>query len=173
MYGRHSNPRPRWLIISGGLLLAFAGWYVWRGAMTFLNTQGDILAPVTSTASYFMTDQGTSPLGTLNIFATVIMKPTRVCQDFKVKVVRARIRECPKDTCNTIDLPAQGATICVYGPVPNATDWYEINVNPDDPIPMPGYMHQSVLAPPKPTARPTATLKLPTVTPGLTPTSQR
>lgn len=166
MYARQSNKFPGWLIVLAAMLLVFGGYYIWQGFMAFMATNGNIAAPVTATAFHTILEQtitSNAPGSTLDLSAgiQITLTATKVCQQFKVKVLKARIRECAKDTCNTIDLPVQGTTICVYGVSPDATDWYEINVNPTDPIPQLGYMHDSVLVPLNPTARP---LNLPTVT---------
>ncbi len=170
MYSRQSKNFPTGLIILAGMLLVFGGYYVWRGMMDFLDSSGNITAPATSTALARLTitlgAQTDEP--TVNFIAPVLATktPARPCQEFRVNVVRARVRECPKDSCNTVVLPGQGAKICVLGSVPSAPDWYEINLSPDDTIPQIGYMHNSVLDPANPTPRPTRTPKpLATVTP--------
>ncbi len=170
MYARQSNKFPGWLVVLAAMLLVFGGYYVWQGFMAFMATNGNIAAPATATAFRTFLEQtitGNTPGGTVAPGAgmPITLTATKTCQQFKVKVLKARIRECAKDTCNTLDLPAQGTTICVYGVSPDATDWYEININPTDPIPQLGYMHDSVLVPLNPTARPSPTLNLPTVTP--------
>jgi len=136
--------------------------------MSFLEANGNITAPATTAAQ--LNDTATvgaqSPIPTLD-FARIQGTRTqpRICLDFRVKVVRARIRECPKDTCNTITMPAQGARICVYGPATEDPDWYEINVDPGGPVVRTGYMHNSVVEAVNPTKRPTIT---PTFLPSVT-----
>jgi hypothetical protein len=151
------------------MLVVFGGYYVLRGFMVFVASNGDINAPVlTRTAEIgFQTATVNVILGTLDLhnLPTVAVTPTQSCMEFKVKVVKARIRECAKDTCNTIDLPVQGTSICVIGPAADDADWYQIIVDPKDPIAEIGYMHKSVLSPVNPTKTPMPTLKLSTVTP--------
>lgn len=165
-----------------GALLVFGGYYVWRGVLSWMETGGDITAPATAAASTEVARFGTSaapsnglpvgvgtpiPLDLLLVTAT----PARECYMFRVTVVRARIRECPDTSCRTIEQPSQGARICVYGPAqpdpqyPEATDWYEINLDPNDPLPRLGFMHSDVIEAISPTKRPTRTpTRLPTVT---------
>ncbi len=169
MYSRQSKNVPGWLVVVAGLLLVFGGYYIWRGVMAFFESKGDIAAPATyaSTEKQTPTESQTD-LSTIDFSqpAPVAAPTQRVCQDFRVSVIRARVRECPKDTCETISTPGQGTKICVYGPVPQAPDWYEINISPDEPMPRTGYMHSSVLDAVNPTKRPTQTFTpLPTVTP--------
>jgi hypothetical protein len=169
MYSRRSNGRAGCWAIIAGLLLVFGGYYVWRGFMTFMASNGDINAPIlTRTAEVsFQTATVNRILGTLDLhdLPTIPFTPTKACIEFKVKVVKARIRECPKETCNTIDLPVQGTSICVVGPAADDNNWYQIIVDPKDPIAEIGYMHKSVLAPANPTKTPMPPLKFPTVTP--------
>src|SRR5262249_43701192 len=56
-------------------------------------------------------------------------------------------------------------------------DWYEVNLQPEDILPLIAYMHKSVIAPLHPTPRPTQTFTalptvtdIPTVRPSITPT---
>jgi hypothetical protein len=174
MYSRQSKNVPGWVVVVAGLLLVFGGYYIWRGVVAFFESHGNITAPATYAVSAQQTPTE-DDLSTLDFSQPgPVAAPTqRVCQDFRVSVIRARVRECPKDTCGTISTPGQGTKICVYGPVPQAPDWYEINVSPDEPMPRTGYMHSSVLDAINPTKRPTPTFTpLPTVTPlpSLTPT---
>ncbi|MEP7289514.1 MAG: hypothetical protein ABI947_27510 [Chloroflexota bacterium] len=167
MYSRRANKLPGCLAVAAALLLVFGGYTIWRGFMGFMASSGNIIDPVirvTTQNNINQTATVDAKFGTLDLSnpSGPGMTPTKSCQTFKVKVVKARIRECPKDTCNTITFPAQGASICVYGIAPDATDWYQVNVDPTDPITQLGYMHESVIVPGNPTARP---LNLPTVTP--------
>src|SRR5579859_2712593 len=168
MYSRRSSS-PGWLIVCTAIFLVFGLYFVWRGIMAWVASSGGIVV-VTPTLS----EANVGRTATVNaIFGTVVVTevtpitatPSRVCQDFRVKVQKARIRDCPKDTCNTISLPGQGASICVYGVAPDAPDWYEIDVNPSDPASDIGYMSRSVLSPAHPTPTSSATLNLSTVTP--------
>jgi hypothetical protein len=158
-----------WFVVLAGVLLVFGGYYIWHGVMSFFESNGNITAPATNaviarqTASF----EAFATVPTLDLLGfNQTLAPPRVCYDFRVKPARARVRECPKDTCGTILMPAQGVKMCVFGPAPNATDWYEVNTNPDSPLPQVGYMHNSVLEPINPTKIPTKTFTpLPTITP--------
>src|SRR5262249_48854083 len=86
-------------------------------------------------------------------------------------------RDCAKDSCETVRMPVYGDTICVYGPAATDPDWYEVNLQPEDVIPLIAYMHNNVIAPVHPTPRPTQTFTalptvtdMPTVRPTITPT---
>jgi len=162
----HGNGPPRWMQVVIGVLIAVGGFTILRGVMTFIETEGTMVtAPTFTAVAQVILNRTGSPRGPTLDFTNVskvALTPTRVCQMFKVKVVKARIRDCPKETCETLSLPPQGASICVYGTAANAPDWYEINTDPADPFYRPAYMHQSVLAPENPTPKP---LKLATVTP--------
>lgn len=173
MYPRQSRTIPAWLIVVSAMLLVFGGYYIWRGLIDFFDSRGDIAAPATYAVSTLQTAtfdtfsaQGNVP--TVNVASQSLStpKPSRVCHDFRVIVIRARVRECPNETCNTVVMPGQGAQMCVYGPAQEAPEWYEVNVNPDAPVPHIGYMHNSVVEAISPTKRPTITpTPLPTITP--------
>jgi hypothetical protein len=151
------------------MLLVFGGYFLWSGLLRFLNERGDIAAPVTQQAAN-ATDRAqaafTESADQVSI-AVPTSKPTQTCLDFRVNVVKARVRECAKDTCTVLDdLYSQGQLVCVYRPAPGATDWYEINLRPDAVFPLIAYMHSSVLDAVNPTRRPTRTFTpLPTVSP--------
>lgn len=159
------NGSPRWMKAVIGVLILIGGFTILRGVMTFIETDGTMItAPTVTAVAQVILNRTGSPRGATLDFTNVSkvpLTPTRTCQLFRVKVVKARIRDCPKESCETISLPPQGTTICVYGTVAAAPDWYEINTTPDDPFYRPAYMHQSVLAAENPTPKP---LKLPTVT---------
>lgn len=166
----YSHPRKGlsvWLVVITAALLVFGGYYTWRGVLNFLDAGGNISAPVTATVSRLtsVVNDATETEGTL-VFFDATVTPKRTCIDFKVTVVRARARDCAKDTCETVRMPVYGDTICVYGVSTSDPDWYEINLQPEDILPLIAYMHKSVIAPLHPTARPTQTFTpLPTVTP--------
>jgi hypothetical protein len=151
------------------MLLVFGACYLWRGVLGFLETGGNIAAATPVPATLNTTK--TATIAPLNfVFAT--RTPAPPCQEFYVNVVRARVRQCPSETCDTIETPYQNAIICVYGVAPDAPDWYRVNLDPNEPIPRVGYMHNSVIAAVHPTKRPTPTppptltfTPLPTVTP--------
>jgi hypothetical protein len=174
MYSRQSKNIPGWLVALAGLFLVFGGYYIWRGVIAFFESNGNIAAP----ATYAVIEKQTPTLGEEDMptidFGAGAMPTERSCQDFRVSVIRARVRECPKETCATLSMPSQGTKICVYGLVLQAPDWYEINISPDEPFPRTGYMHTSVLDALNPTKTPTRTYTpLPTVSPVPSPTPSR
>ncbi len=174
MYPRSNGGGPPVaLIIVGGMLLVFGGYFVWNGLVSFMSAQGDITAPVTQQANALIAQtQAIQAIPSPIVFPSAT--PPRICLDFRVSVVKARVRDCPKDSCTAHDtLYSQGALMCVYGPAPGATDWYEVNLRPTGSFPQIGYMSSSVLYAVNPTHRPTMTFTpLPTVTPvPITPTT--
>jgi len=154
------------LVAFAAILVVFSGYYIWRGVLNFLDSGGNIAAPVTATVSRLtsVVNEASATEGTL-VFFDPTSTPKRACIDFKVTVVRARARDCAKDSCETVRMPVYGDTICVYGPSATDPDWYEVNLQPEDVMPLIAYMHKSVIAPVHPTPRPTQTFTaLPTVT---------
>jgi hypothetical protein len=173
MYTRPTRKFPAWLVVALAMLLIFGACYLWRGLLGFFETGGNIAAatPVPSTLNTTMTIT-VAPLN--YVFAS--RTPAPPCQEFFVNVIRARVRECPSETCDTLETPNQNAIICVYGVAPDAPDWYRVNLDPNEPIPRIGYMHNSVIDAVHPTKRPTQT-PLPTLTftplPTITPVPNR
>ncbi len=171
MYPRTTTRTPFWLLISGAALLVFGGYALYIGVTSFLAQSGNIGAPLTATVQ----NKAQQTELALQLSVTeAISVPTRLptntpippCMDFRVNVVKAKVRECAKDTCPTLELMyAQNAVVCVFGGAPAATDWYTVNVRPDSLYPELAYMHSSVLDAIHPTPRPTRTATaLPTVT---------
>jgi hypothetical protein len=162
-----------WFVAIGALLFVAAGYYLWRGFIGYFESGGDITAPVTATAAVRPSATVLLPImqTTLPAFDFVVASPTppRECLMFRVIPIKARIRECPDESCRTLEQRNQNTQICVYGPAlnapqyPQATLWYEINIAPRDPLPRLGFMHSSVLDAIKPTRRPTRT-PIPTLT---------
>ena len=176
MYSRQSKTSSCFAIIAG-VIVVFSAYFVWRGFLSWAASSDTGPTPGINATALQQSLDKTATLDALMGRADVTptlppsTTPQKVCQQFKVNVIRARIRECPKDTCNTISLPQQGSQICVYSLAPEATDWYVIDMNPTGPEEL-GYMSKSVLVPMYPTTRPSPTLNLATVTPvpTLTPT---
>lgn len=171
MYTRQSNRFPVWLVGLIAMILVFGTYFLWRGFMGFVESAGDITYQITNVAvqtAQQLTETFSvieAPTFSRSNFVFSTPTPTRPCEDFYVTVVRARVRECPSETCETIERPFENNIICVYGVVPNAPDWYEVNLDPKDPLPRIGYMHNSVIYPVHPTKRPTRTPTAPSPTP--------
>lgn len=180
MYTRGGRSTPLWWVILLAAMLTFGGCLFWRGVTDFLSSAGDITAPITQTAA--ATAQSTRDVPTpdappLNLIFQTPATP-RPCIEFYVTAVRARIRECPSETCETLEIPYQGNFICVFGPAKDAPDWYEVNITPKKAIPLIGYMHESVIDAVNPTPRPSRTprpsatstpSRIPTAFPTVTP----
>ena len=178
MYRQSRGTPILFLVLLAGMLV-FGTYYVWRGFIAWVDSGGDITAPVTAAASTVDSRAASAQASTINLGTTIPLNlllvsptPARECMLFRVIVIRARIRECPATTCATMDQPAQGAQICVYGPAPidpqnaDAQNWYEVNLDPSDPLPRIGYMRDDLIEPINPTKRPTRTAtSLPTITP--------
>jgi hypothetical protein len=176
MYQRGSTKTPFWVAALGGMLFVFASYLLYAGFLTFLTSGGDITAPATATAASAAQATGYAlnqapEVGAQGTARIPTRLPTRTtvppCQDFVVSVVKARVRECAKDTCTSLDtMLSQGQIVCVLGPAAGAVDWYQVNLRPDQLYPEIAYMHSSVIDAVRPTSRPSRTpTGLPTVTP--------
>ncbi|HRE47234.1 MAG TPA: hypothetical protein PLD47_05865 [Aggregatilineales bacterium] len=136
------------LLLGGG----FA--FLLRGVVDFVETGGDFPTLTPELPAITLTEAPT--LRSLNyIFTTPTPQPA--CLEFYVTVVRARVRKCPSEECETLERPYQYAKFCVWGRSLTAPEWYEINLDPGEPIPRVGYMHESVIYPSQPTKTPTRT----------------
>jgi hypothetical protein len=177
MYPRSSTRTPVWLVVVGAAVFVFGGFTLYNGVLNFLSGGGNITAPVTATSVSALEQTQQALNQPAPNSGDTIQIPTRLptrtpippCVEFRVIVIKARVRDCPKDTCPTQDsLLSQGAKVCVIGVVPEATEWYQVNLRPDSSFPELAFMHESVLEAVRPTARPTRTPtgeRLPTVTP--------
>src|SRR5215468_9841122 len=166
-YRNDSRRTPFWLILLTLALVGFGIYYLVRGAMNFIADKGDIAAPLAQDTSDALAAQPSTPFSTLDLALSLRTNtPSQNCQQFRITVVKARIRECPKDTCNTIQILNQYTIICIYGTVLDSSEWYVVNLSPDDPIPQIGYVHESVVKAVHPTPRPSST---PRATPSPTP----
>jgi hypothetical protein len=159
---------PFWLVVGTLALFALAAVYLWRGLASFVATGGNIAWEATAQAQSTEVEavwatESVATASRLNL-SYHTATPLPPCQEFTVIVIRARVRECPGETCETIDRPAENAPICVFRVAPDAPEWYEVNLRPDNPLPQIGYMHNSVIQALYPTRRPTRTLT-PTETP--------
>ncbi|CAG0965509.1 MAG: hypothetical protein IT322_08315 [Anaerolineae bacterium] len=169
-YGRRGEGQFWWSLgllglISLGLFLLL------RGVVTFVQDGGSIPTPIPPTSIIQPTaTEDAAAVGMNFVFTTPTPQPE--CQTFYVTVIRARIRECPSEDCETLDRPPQNTNVCVWRVAPNAPEWYEINLDPGEPIPRVGYMHNSVIYPRSPTKTPSRTPRptaISTVTPVATP----
>lgn len=177
MYPRSSTRTPVWLVVLGAAVFVFGGFALYTGVLNFLSGGGNITAPATATSAIALEQTNVALNRPISPDEVTLQIPTRLptrtplppCLEFRVVVVKARVRDCPKDTCPTQDtMLSQGATVCVFGTVPEAPDWYQVNLRPDSSYPEIAYMHESVLDAVRPTVRPTRTptgVRLATVTP--------
>lgn len=171
---RRTKGAPAWLVALLALLFVAGLYYLWRGMIGFFENTARLSS--TTVAQSNQTSTITPPAFLTNEPLNLLLStptPDRSCLQFRVSVVRARVRECPDNSCRTLEQPPQNALICVYGPAapalsnqyPKATEWYEVNIAPEDPLPRLGFMHNSVIEAISPTKRPTRTaIPPPTVT---------
>ncbi len=167
MSRNRSGPSPMLIVIVGALLV-FGGYYVWVGFLSFLDDAGDITAPVTRQAFTTATARA-QPLPLPTVAAPIAtFTPLPPCLDFRVSVERAVYRECPNqdnDVCPIRDVAPFGTEFCVYARVPDAPEWYVVELNPGGAYRDTVYMHESVIEPVNPTPTPSQTFTpLPTVT---------
>jgi hypothetical protein len=158
---------PAWLIFLIGIAVVFGLYYVWVGAQNFLRTGGGSVAQSTSVAEVFATATAGS-LRPTGQGVVIRATPTAVvCEQFRVIVPSARVRDLPNENAAVIDALSQDNLVCVYGRPDPSSEWYTVDSNPNTRRIEVAYMHESVIAPVNPTPTPSRT---PTLPPSVTPT---
>lgn len=166
MSGNRPGPSPLLIVIIGALVV-FGGYFVWTGFLSFLEDRGDITAQVTREAFSTATARAIKPKA--SPFFPATFTPLPPCQTFRVSVERAVYRSCPSTDdkqCPRIDSLEFDTEVCVYQRVPDAPEWYVVELNPGGAYRDIVYMHESVLKAANPTPPPSDTPQpLPTVSP--------
>lgn len=169
---KQRSPLPGILAFVIGALLIFGAYYIWQGAANFVRTGGmgvveateraQIVSSATAVRVTRMATQGTTPRAS----ATELPE----CQDFRVIVPNAIVRELPAPNAAIVTGLTQGTTVCVLNREAG-TEWYAIDQNPDTRRPDLAYMHETVIEAVNPTPTPSITptpsntyTPLPTVT---------
>lgn len=163
-----SGPSPVVIVIIGAILV-FGGYYVWTGFIRFMESQGDITAPATQRAVTTATAQAAPFVQLPTVYNPPTFTALPPCIWFEVDVDRAVYRECPStddDQCPVREMITYGTELCIYSRVPDNTEWYVVDLNPDGAYRDTVYIHESVVAALNPTPTITVTFTpLPTVTP--------
>jgi hypothetical protein len=155
---------PGWLILLVAVALVFGGFYLLQGAQTFVRTGGlgveeaTARAQIVSTATAERVTRMATQPRELRPSAT----PQPECQDFRVIVPNAVVREQPDTNAAIITGLTQGEIVCVLGRA-GVPDWYLVDLNPATRRLDEAYMNEVVIEAVYPT--PTS---LPTVTPAPT-----
>jgi hypothetical protein len=144
--------------------LVFGGFYLLQGAQTFVRTGGlgveeaTARAQIVSTATAERVTRMATQPRELRPSAT----PQPECQDFRVIVPNAVVREQPDTNAAIITGLTQGEIVCVLGRA-GVPDWYLVDLNPATRRLDEAYMNEVVIEAVYPT--PTS---LPTITPAPT-----
>jgi hypothetical protein len=167
---------PGWLIILVAIALVFGGFYLLQGAQTFLRTGG--LGVQESTERAQLVSTATADRVTRMATQPTELRPSATpqpeCQDFRVIVPNAVVREQPDADSGIVTGLTQGEIVCVLGRA-GAPDWYLIDLNPATRRLDEAYMNEVVIEAvyPTPTSLPTVTpapTRPPTETPPASPT---
>ena len=164
---------PGLLVFVLGAALIFAAYYIWQGTATFIRTGG--MGVLEATEQARMVSTATAVRVTrLATEANVVVRPSATtqpeCQDFRVIVPNAIVRELPAPNATVITGLTQGTIVCVLARE-TGTEWYSIDQNPDTRRAEVAYMHETVIEAVNPTPTPSITptpsntfTPLPTVT---------
>lgn len=173
---RRGDGLPTWIIFLVGTAIVFGGFYVWQGAQNFLRTGGLGVQEATERAQLIETATearlatrpatfvADTPIGGLPPTTT----PIPDCQEFRVIVPNAVVRELPSTNAPVVTGLVLGTGVCVLGQ-DAGSEWYTVDGNPDTRRRELAYMHESVIEAVFPTETPTITLT-PSITPSITPT---
>lgn len=156
-----------------GVTLIFGAYYIFQGATNFFRTGGMGIVEATQQAQIIstatavrVTRMATQAVAALRPSAT----PLPECQDFRVIVPNAIVRETPASNGTIVTGLTQGTTVCVLSRV-EGSEWYAIDQNPDTRRAELAYMHETVIEAVNPTPTPSITptpsntfTPLPTVT---------
>lgn len=151
---------PGWLILLIAVALVFGGFYLLQGATTFLRTGGLGVEEATQRAQVVSTAtaQRVTRMATQPAELRPSATPQPECQDFRVIVPNAVVRERPDAGSGIVTGLSSGTIVCVLGRA-GVPDWYLIDLNPATRRLDEAYMNEVVIE----AVYPTAT-SLPTVT---------
>ncbi|MGL4648882.1 MAG: SH3 domain-containing protein [Caldilineaceae bacterium] len=155
---------PGWLILLVAIALVFGGFYLLQGAQTFLRTGGLGVQEATERAQLVSsaTAERVTRMATQPVELRPSATPQPECQDFRVIVPNAVVREQPNADSGIVTGLTQGEVVCVLGRA-GVPDWYLVDLNPATRRLDEAYMNEVVIEAVNPT--PTS---LPTVTPAPT-----
>ena len=155
---------PGWLIVLVAVALVFGGFYLFQGAQTFLRTGGLGVQEATERAQLVSTAtaERVTRMATQPVQLRPSATPQPECQDFRVIVPNAVVREQPNPDSGILTGLTQGTIVCVLGRA-GVPDWYLVDLNPATRRLDEAYMNEVVIEAVYPT--PTS---LPTVTPAPT-----
>lgn len=156
---------PAWLVILVGAALVFGGYFIWIGVRNYMRGAFAAVTPLTPAAQ---TPVATGLLPTdLPRFTPVPTRtPVPPCQEFRVVVPEAIVRECASTRCAVAGTRREGEVICVLERDYMASDWFIVDLDDSQFFTTLGYMHESLLQPVNPTPTPSITsTPLPTLTP--------
>ncbi len=169
-YRRGGGP-PGWLIILIAVAVVFGGFYLMQGAQNFIRTGGQGVEEATSRAQVIgtATAERVTRMATSPLEPRPSATPQPECQDFRVIVPNAVVREQPSATSGIITGLGQGAIVCVLGRAGDP-EWYVIDLNRETRRLDEAYMNEVVIEPLYPTSTPLPTVTpMPTFTPSITP----
>lgn len=149
---------PAWLIFLLGIASVFGMYYLWLGFTNYVNSGGlgileateQVVIIATTTAEQIQTQQ-------VAITAPPSATPMPECQDFRVRVPSAVVRQGPSTASTPLDQLSQGETVCVITRE-TESEWYLIDNNPTTRRIEAAYMHEDIIEALNPTMTPTNTL---------------
>lgn len=159
---RNRGGLPGLLVFVLGAALIFGGFYIWQGAANFIRTGGMGVVEATEQARVVASATAVrvtrlATQGAVSVPATATTQPE--CEDFRVIVPNAIVREMPAPNGPVVTGLTQGTIVCVLGREAG-TEWYIIDQNPDTRRAEVAYMHETVIE-----------AVYPTLTPSITPTA--
>lgn len=164
---RSGGGPPAWLVFLVAVAFVFGAYYVYQGAQNFIRTGGLGVEEATARAQVVSTatsQQATRFATSAPMTPRPTFTPIPECQDFRVIVPNAIVREGPSESSRLLGGLNAGSIVCVLGRE-EGSDWYSIDRNPETQRVELAYMNEVVIEAVNPTLTPSRTPSpLPTVT---------
>ncbi len=156
---------PAWLVILLGAALVFGGYFIWVGVRNYMRGAFAAITPLTP-AVQTPVATGLLPTDRPRFTPVPTRTPVPACQEFRVVVTEAIVRECASTRCAVATTRREGDVVCVLQRDYTDAEWFIVDLDDSPFFTTLGYMHESLLRPLNPTPTPSITnTPLPTLTP--------
>jgi hypothetical protein len=171
-FKRGGDGPPAWFVFIVAVAVVFGAYYVWLGLQNFLRAGGVGVVESTERAKIITTATAELLRPTRNPTQPATFTPIPPCQDFRVIVPSAIVRETPNLRAPIVTTFLQNQIVCVIERASPDSEWYLIDSDPESRRIDTGYMNETVIRALKPTLTPSRTPSpLPTVTVTQSPTA--
>lgn len=163
---------PAWFVFILGMALVFAGYYLWTGLQSFIQSSGQGIVESTQQAVIINTATAVrrTELGLdSDVTARPSFTPIPPCELFVVSVPSAIVRSEPNTTAAVLASWSEGTEVCVKGRAGADSTWYVVDLRPETRLLEEAFMREDLIRAVHPTPTATRTFTpAPTVTPAPT-----